>query len=75
MSDKLTTEKAEAAARSAGAAEVLTVEFDASSTIGVAITVQIGFSSRNFAKRFSQDKAPEDVFDWVSDVFEREIAR
>jgi hypothetical protein len=75
MSDKLTTEKAEAAARSAGAVEVLTVEFDASSTIGVAITVPSGgFSTRNYAERFGQDKAPEDVFDWVSSVFERVFA-
>ncbi len=75
MSDKLTTEKAEAAARSAGATKVWAVDFDASSTIGVAMTVQTNCGSRNFANRFSQDKAPEDVFDWVSDVFEREATR
>jgi len=75
MSDKLTTEKAEAAARFAGAGCVVTVDFEASKTIGVAITVQTGYGGRNFAKRFSQEKTPEDVFDWVSDVFEREVSR
>ena len=71
MSDKLTTEKAEAAARSAGAASGNTVYFDASETIGVAIRC----GDRNFAKRFETTDSAEDVFDWVSSVFEREAAR
>jgi hypothetical protein len=69
MSDKekLTCQTAEDAAKSAGGTSVMTVEFEASDTIGVAFR----YGDRNFAQRFGTNTPAEDVFDWVSSVYKR----